>query len=115
MAQKPTNRDGSTHGRKPADWSDPHQAPPNVVTLVSTKFDSDLNDIEKWLQKALPWSVEKTHYLFLLSQIVQNKNVPLKSRKRACSVMAEYSDTRVVADKFLGAEIAEKIKKQIGE
>lgn len=90
--------------------------PPKVIPFQhrSGDFRSDLNDLEDWLKSAQPWSDEKNHYLFLLAQIVKNEGIPLEVRRQACTMLAEYSDARTVCDEFLGAEIVQKIRQQIG-
>jgi len=98
MTQNIINGDGSTHNRKAADWSDPHQAPPsNVVTYNDNGFEHDLNDLEKWIHDANPWSPEKTHYMTLVAMIACDQKIPLQTRARASGMIRSNVDDPIVS------------------
>jgi hypothetical protein len=61
----------------------------NVVTLRNGAF---LNECESDLKAAKPWSEEKTHTMFLLSQYIKNPAMSVSHRMRALDMIAEYSD-----------------------
>tara|TARA_Y100000022_G_C12976284_1_gene251437 strand:+ start:203 stop:538 length:336 start_codon:yes stop_codon:yes gene_type:complete len=107
MKKDKRNGDGSTHGRKAANWSAPHQGPPGKVLSITKRccrekicgcgFEADLNDLEKWIHDAEPWSPEKTHYMTLVAMIACDQKIPLQSRARASGMIRANIDDPIIS------------------
>lgn len=61
----------------------------NVITFRCGAF---LNECESDLKASKPWSEEKTHTMFLLSQYIKNPVLSVSHRMRALDMIAKYSD-----------------------
>ena len=98
MIKDKRNGDGSTHGRRAANWSAPHQGPPSeVISLEDNGFEKDLSDLERWIHAAEPWSSEKTHYMTLVALIACDQKIPLQSRARASGMIRANIDDPIVS------------------
>lgn len=113
MSENYRNGDGSTQGRSASNWSDPHQAPPksNVIPFRDNReFEADLDTFEEWLKDAKPWTNDKSHYLHLVAQIVDNNEAKEKTRYRGALMLIRYSDSREVTTRFFGPNLIEVLK-----
>ena len=61
----------------------------NVVALRCGAF---LNECEADLKQAEPWSEEKTHIMYLLSQYINHPVLAVHHKMRALAMIVEYSD-----------------------
>ena len=96
MEYKPQKRDGSTHGRKASDWSDPHQAPPIQLSQFKN-WQKELDDFEQDLKQADPWSEYKTHLMTLVAMIACKDDIPLSCRARASAMIRSNVDDPIVS------------------
>lgn len=90
--------------------------PPNVIPFIgkAADFKEDIDNLDKWLAEAKPWSEEKTHYLFLAAQICKNAAIPLEVRRLAAFIISKHSDTRAITDEVLGVDIVSEVQKALG-
>lgn len=65
---------------------------PNVYKL--SRHHEDLKDYEKWYSEAEPFSPEKTHYCYLLCEIVKDERHDYWFRQKAAQIVYEHSDAR---------------------
>ena len=61
----------------------------NVVSLRTGAF---LKELEAELKVAEPWSEEKSHIMYLLTQYLRNPRLAAKQKMEAMSLIVEYSD-----------------------
>ena len=70
----------------------------NIKEFPKKHFiESELDDFEKWLKEAEPWSSEKTHLMTLVAQIACTEKIPLKYRTRASALIRSNVDEPIVA------------------
>tara|TARA_Y100001980_G_C14551212_1_gene334328 strand:- start:2228 stop:2536 length:309 start_codon:yes stop_codon:yes gene_type:complete len=75
-----------------------------VISIAKKQDDEwmlDLDDFEKALAKAKPFSGEKGHILALLMDTAKNQNLPKNVRHRACTIVWTYSEVR----QFLSSQL----------
>jgi hypothetical protein len=66
------------------------------VFQIKVNHSDDLDEYEEHYKAAKPWSEEKVHFNFLISQIALDERRPLALRQRAASIIFEVSDAMTV-------------------